>query len=129
MRKTESAIPALLLPAILAACSGCIFFYGSTTGRPVDEAALKQLTVSKTNRVEVERSLGLPSTISPYAEGRMIYHYQYKRAKTFLLLLIGHTNIEDDNVYIFFDDRGMLVDKKGQYLTKDLGWRLWPFGR
>jgi len=128
MRKTESAIPALLLPAILAACSGCIFFYGSTTGRPVDEAALKTLTTGA-KRVEVERSLGLPSAVASYGESRLIYHYQYTREKTFLLFLIGHTNQEDDNVYIFFDDRGNLVDKKGQYLTKDLGWRLWPFGR
>ena len=51
------------------------------------------------------------------------------KVNTFLLLIIGHTSKEEDKVYMVFNDRGVLADKKAQSLTKDLGWRLWPFGR
>lgn|GEM_PF-5310892 len=112
--------------AVLMLNTGC--FHSYTRGRPVDEMVLKELVVGEANKQQVENKLGLPDDIIPLENG-MIYRYEYSKANTFILLIIGHTSKEEDKVYMIFNDRGVLADKKVQSLTKDLGWRLWPFGR
>ncbi|NQT20859.1 MAG: hypothetical protein HQ592_14220 [Planctomycetes bacterium] len=114
--------------AVLALNSGCIFFHGYTRGRPIDDAAFSELIVAQDEEEDVEEKLGLPDAIIPLKVGT-IFRYDYTKTNTFLLLIIGHTSRQDDKVYMIFNDEGVLADKKAQSLTKDLGWRLWPFGR
>jgi len=124
----SKGILAAVLAGLLIVNSGCIFFHGYTKGRPVDEAVLKSLVVGQARKQQVESRMGLPGSIIPLSNGT-IYHYEYTKANTFLLLIFGHTSREDDKLYMTFDNEGKLVEKKAQFLTKDLGWRLWPFGR
>ena len=117
--------------AVLALNSGCIIFHGYTRGRPIDDETIKELrkAINQDYRVEdVENELGPPDDIIPLKNGT-IFRYTYTKTNTFLLLIIGHTTRQDDKVYMIFDDEGFLVDTKAQSLTKDVGWRVWPFGR
>lgn len=128
MHKQSKWILIAAASAVLALNSGCIFFHGYTKGRPIDEAAFDKLLVAQVNEQIVENKLGLPDDIIPLKVGT-IFRYDYTKTNTFLLLIIGHTSRQDDKVYMIFNDEGVLIDKKAQFLTKDLGWRLWPFGR
>jgi len=114
--------------AVLMLNPGCLMFHGYTKGRPIDDTVLKDLVVGEANKQNVENKLGLPDNIIPLENGT-IYRYEYTKANTFLLLILGHTSKEEDKVYMTFNNQGVLADKKAQRLTKDLGWRLWPFGR
>ena len=128
MRAQRRLILATAASAFLMLNNGCLMFHGYTKGRPVDEMVFKELVVGEANKQHVENKLGLPDDIIPLENGT-IFRYEYCKVNTFLLLIIGHTSKEEDKVYMVFNDRGVLADKKAQSLTKDLGWRLWPFGR
>ena len=116
-----------LLPLILAN-SGCIFFHGYTKGQPISTAELEKINLGESNKIMVENRLGLPDQIIPLSNGT-VYHYEYTKKNTFWLLILGHTSEQDDKLYMIFDERGILTEKKYQDKTRDLGWRLWPFGR
>jgi len=113
---------------VLAMTSGCIFFHGYTKGQPIDRSAVEKLNLKEANMVTVENTIGLPDQIVTVPNGT-IYRYEYTKANTFLLLIFGHTSEQDDKLLMLFDEKGLLVDKKYQDKTRDLGWRLWPFGR
>ena len=115
--------------AVMAACCCvCVMLHSYRKGEPVDQAALEKLQIGQANTLVVENNLGLPDEIIPVGNG-MIYRYDYSKINTFLFLVIGHSSQHDDKLFMLFDDRGILADKKYQDKTKDVGWRLWPFGR
>jgi len=121
-------IPVVLAAAVLLAAGGCIFLHGYSKGTPIDRDKLDKLALSQLDEQRVENEIGLPDQIIPLQNGT-IYQYRYTKGNSFFFLIFGRTSELTDNVYLFFNDKHTLVDVKGQSLTKDLGWRVWPFGR
>ena len=127
-RIAPAVVPLALVLGLGIVCSGCFVFHGYTKGEPIDTAALDKLQIGQANAEVVENSLGLPDEIIPVGSGQ-IYRYTYSRTNTFWLLMFAHSSQQDDKLYIYFTDKGLLAEKKFQDKTKDLGWRVWPFGR
>ena len=121
-------LPLILVLGFLTACGGCFVIHGYTKGQPIDQAALEKLEINQANTAVVENGLGLPDEIIQVSNGT-IYRYTYSKTNTFWLLMLAHTSQQDDKLYMLFTDKGILAEKKYQDKTKDLGWRLWPFGR
>ncbi len=124
----KKVLKAVIVIAALTLNSSCLLFHGYTVGRPIDETVVDSLVTNEAHQQDVIEQLGLPDEIIPVSGGT-IYHYRYTKANTFWLLIIAHTSTVEDKVFMVFNDRRILVDKPAQFLTKDLGWRLWPFGR
>jgi outer membrane protein assembly factor BamE (lipoprotein component of BamABCDE complex) len=110
----------ILLPLVLLSglSSGCVLSQ-TTDGTSITDAQVGQVVVGRSTRADVGRILGAPDEIiysnrehDPLFERAFRYH-RTKRKSTFFTLIVFSTARADtnsDNVIVFFDDAGVVVD-------------------
>ena len=119
---------------VIACCSltllsGCIFArgnFGDEFGE-TETAAIAAIQKGQTTRAEVTISLGAPDEIVAVV-GKEIFHYRYFDAKFGLFLILSRANVAGDNLFIMFDQSGIVEDVIFGKRTDDLEFQVWPFG-
>ena len=76
--RVSGFLMAPLMLACLAASSGCM---NSTSGAPIDAAAVSRIEKGKTTRAEAEALLGKPDMTMMLGDGRRLMSYSYSATK------------------------------------------------
>ncbi len=119
----------LLLGFSLTTLSGCIFARGNFGKKfgDAEAAAIAGLQKGQTTRAEVTASLGAPDEIVSVV-GKEVFHYRYFDAKFGLFLILSRANAAGDNLYVMFNQSGVVEDVIYGNRTDDLEFQIWPFG-
>ena len=71
----------------------------------------EKITINKSNKNDIYKSIGPPSSISSFNENKWFYMQTTKKNRS--LLKLGIKKIEKNNILIvMFDNKGILEDKK-----------------
>jgi hypothetical protein len=128
--KWGNVIPALLkvmcLLIIFAGLAGCAFVRGEV-GAPFSEEHLQGIEKGKTTRQEVALQLGAPDEIV-MANSHEIFHYRRFDSKLGWFLFLSRLNIGSDNLWVFFNQEGIVDEVIYGNRTGDLKFQFWPFG-
>ncbi len=118
-------IRSLLICLILIITSGCAFVRGEV-GQPFSEERIQDLQKGQSTREEVAREFGAPDEIVE-ANGHEIFHYRRFDSKFGWLLFFSRLNVGSDNLWVFFDEKGIVEEVVFGNRTKDLEFQIWPF--
>lgn len=105
---------------------GCIFARGGL-GERIPEDAVGRIVKDETDRKTVVELLGAPDDIfeaGPYH----VFHYFRYDSKLGYVLVLSRLNLASDNLYIFFDDAGIVKQVVSGNRTDRLAFQFWPFG-
>ena len=110
--------------------NGCAFSRG-TLGDEVKDEDVAALKKGETTRTQVVARLGAPDRIVQ-ANGQDVFQYYRYDAKGGSLLLIlvnfSRMNVKSDDLYVFFNQKGVVDDVVFGKRTKQLKFQFWPFG-
>jgi hypothetical protein len=126
------AIPAsrlmLALIAALAATqlSGCAFTRGDL-GVPFKPAEIAAITPGQSNESDVARVLGAPDEIIRIGAERVVFHYYHYALKHATVLVFSRVNIGSDQLYVFFNEHGIVDRVLSSNHTDQLRFQFWPF--
>jgi len=121
-----------LLAGLSAAMSltACTFVRGGIG----DEFTTDQLAVIQkgtSTRADVVAALGAPDRVVE-ANGHEVfqyYRYDIKSTSLFLILVnFSRTNIKSDDLFVFVNKNGIVDEMVFGKRTKDMEFRVWPFG-
>lgn len=121
-RRRHSTIAA----ALVLALSGCAFSRGQlgTALNAEDVAAIKK---GQTTEAQVVGLLGAPDDIREIGKRELFHYYRYV-LKHATVLVFSRANIASDQVYVLFDERGVVDDVITGNRTDQLKFQFWPFG-
>jgi outer membrane protein assembly factor BamE (lipoprotein component of BamABCDE complex) len=118
-----------LLVLAMTLLNGCAFSRG-TLGDEIKDEDVTALKKGETTRTEVVARLGAPDRIVQ-ANGQDVFQYYRYDAKGGSLLLIvvnfSRMNIKSDDLYVFFNQKGVVDDVVFGKRTKQLKFQFWPF--
>ncbi len=121
----------LLLVGLSLILQGCVVSRGRV-GNPIDEASVQKIEKGTSKKDLVVTLLGAPDRMIVGNE-KEIFHYYYYDGKSpglFLLLLnIISVNVRSDNLYVFFDQQGVVQDVIYGKRTHEVDFTLRPWGR
>jgi outer membrane protein assembly factor BamE (lipoprotein component of BamABCDE complex) len=121
----------LLLIGCVLVLQGCVLSRGRV-GNPIDEASIQKLEKGATKKDVVVALLGAPDRILVGNE-KEIFHYYYYDGKSpaLFLALINFIsiNVRSDNLYIFFDQHGVVQDVIFGKRTDEVEFKLRPWGK
>ena len=110
--------------------SACAWSRG-TAGDDLQKEAVDTLQKGVTTRAEVVAKLGAPDRVVA-ANGRDIfqyYHYDLKASSLILIIVnFSRLSIKSDDLYVFFDKRGVVDEVVFGKRTEGMKFRHWPFG-
>lgn len=118
-RSKPFSLPSILLLSVVGILgSGCVLSQ-TTSGTPLSEQQVDEIVVGVSTRADVARVLGAPDEIiysnlehDPLFE--RAYKFTRKRSKTTFFTLIlfsgARSDINHDQVIVFFDDGGLVED-------------------
>ena len=122
---------ALILLTLSLVVTGCVVSRGRV-GNPIDETSLQSINKGATNRDRVVDLLGAPDRII-LGNDREIFHYYYYDAKSPALILLVFNilslNVKSDNLYVFFDQQGIVQDVVYGKRTDGVEFTLRPWGK
>jgi len=118
--------PLLLIVAVAILSGGCAFVRG-TYGEEVNPPDLSSIKKGTTTRAEVATLLGAPERIIE-VNHREIFQYFHFDMKSGLLLFFSRTNIISEDVFVFFDENGIVQDLVVGKKKPTLEMQFWPFG-
>jgi outer membrane protein assembly factor BamE (lipoprotein component of BamABCDE complex) len=115
-----------LLWALLLALPGCAFSRGElgTALKPEDIAAIRK---GQTTEAQVVALLGAPDDIREIGRRELFHYYRYV-LKHATVVVFSRANIASDQVYVLFDERGIVDDVITGDRTDQLRFQFWPFG-
>lgn len=127
-----AAAASWLLLGLSAAMSltACTFVRGGIG----DEFKTEQLaTIQKgtSTRADVVAALGAPDRVVEANGHEVLQYYRYDIKSTSLFLLLvnfSRTNIKSDDLFVFVNNNGIVDEMVFGKRTKDMEFRLWPFG-
>lgn len=110
----------------LAVMSGCAFARGNVGDelRPEDIALIRK---GESTRAEVALRLGAPDRIIEI-NGHEIFQYYRYDVKVGNLLVFSRLNIKSDDLYVRFNQAGIVDDVVFGKRTDQLQFQWWPFG-
>lgn len=113
----------------LSLVSGCAWSRG-TLGDDIKRDVVASLEKGVTTRSDVIGKLGAPDRVVT-AHGRDIfqyYHYDMKSSSLLLLIVnFARFTIKSDDLYVFFDKRGLVDEIVFGKRTEGMAFRFWPF--
>jgi outer membrane protein assembly factor BamE (lipoprotein component of BamABCDE complex) len=118
--------PLLLVLAVAILTGGCAFVRG-TYGEEVNPPDLSSIKKGTTTRAEVATLLGAPERIIE-VNHHEIFQYFHFDMKSGLLLFFSRTNIISEDVFVFFDENGIVQDLVVGKKKPTLEMQFWPFG-
>ena len=121
----------LLLIGVCVLLQGCVMVRGRV-GNPIDETRIQQIEKGASKKEFVVSLLGAPDRIIVGGE-KEIFHYYYYDGKSPGLILLAFNlvtlNVKSDNLYVFFDQQGIAQEVVYGNRTKELEFKLDPFGK
>ena len=118
--------PLLLVVALAIVTGGCAFVRG-TYGEEVNPPDLSSIKKGTTTRAEVATLLGAPERIVE-VNHHEIFQYFHFDMKSGLLLFFSRTNIISEDVFVFFDENGIVQDLVVGKKKPTPEMQFWPFG-
>jgi outer membrane protein assembly factor BamE (lipoprotein component of BamABCDE complex) len=119
-----------LLVLAMTLLNGCAYSRG-TLGDEVKDEDVAAIKKGETTRTQVVARLGAPDRIAQ-ANGQDVFQYYRYDVKGGSLLLIlvnfSRLNIKSDDLYVFFNQKGVVDDVVFGKRTKQLKFQFWPFG-
>jgi hypothetical protein len=107
--------------------SGCAFTRGDL-GVPFKEADIATIKPGQSSETDVARVLGAPDEIIRIGAERVVFHYYHYALKHATVLVFSRVNIGSDQLYVFFNERGIVDRVLSGNHTDQLEFQFWPFG-
>jgi SmpA / OmlA family len=111
---------------VLAGAAGCAVTRGDL-GAPFNNADISAVQKGRATQSDVVRLLGAPDNVIQLGH-REVFHYYHYTLKHATFLVLSRVNIASDELYIFFDRRGVVDQVLVSEPTKNLEFQWWPFG-
>lgn len=119
-----------ILGIVAVLTSGCAFNRG-TLGDEIRSDAIAAIKKGQSTKAEVLELLGAPDRIVP-VNGRDVFHYYRYDAKAGSLLLIlvnfSRLSIRSDDLFVIFNQDGIVENLLASKRTEGMEFRFWPFG-
>ena len=106
--------------------SGCAFSRGDL-GVPLNDKDVSAIKKGQTTEAQVVALLGAPDGIQEINHREVFHYYRYS-LKHGTILVFSRVNIDSDDLYVFFDQDGVVEQVLLGNRTKDLKFQFWPFG-
>jgi len=106
--------------------SGCAFSRGDL-GAPLDPNRTSDIKKGRTTEAQVIALLGAPDSIQEINHQEVFHYYRYM-LKHGTVLVFSRVNIASDDLYIFFDQDGVVQQVVYGDRTNNLKFQFWPFG-
>jgi outer membrane protein assembly factor BamE (lipoprotein component of BamABCDE complex) len=109
--------------------SGCAFTRGDLGGGAAFTSSnISAIQKGKTTEAQVVALLGAPNSIQSIDHQEVFHYYRYV-LKHSTVLVFSRVNIASDDLYVFFDDDGIVNQVLVGNHTNQLKFQFWPFGR
>ena len=105
---------------------GCAFSRGDL-GTPLDASRVSDIKNGRTTEAQVIALLGAPDRIQEISK-RQVFHYYRYAMKHGTVLVFSRVNIASDDLYVFFDQNGVVEQVVYGNRTNNLKFQFWPFG-
>lgn len=105
---------------------GCAFSRGDL-GAPLDASRVSDIKNGRTTEAQVIALLGAPDRIQEINK-RQVFHYYRYAMKHGTVLVFSRVNIASDDLYVFFDQNGVVEQVVYGNRTNNLKFQFWPFG-
>jgi len=124
--RLSKAIAGPLLWAIVLMVAGCAFSRGElgTAVKAEDIAAIKK---GQTTEAQVVALLGAPDDIREIGKRELFHYYRYV-LKHATVIVFSRANIASGQVYVLFDEHGVVDEVITGDRTDQLKFQFWPFG-
>jgi hypothetical protein len=116
----------VLLAFAGAGIGGCAFTRGDL-GVPFKETDISAIRQGQSTVPYVVALLGAPDEIIRLGNDRQAFHYYHYAMKHATLLVFSRVNIASDQIYVFFDARGVVDRVVSGNRTDGLEFQFWPF--
>ena len=116
----------LAVTFVLAGTAGCAVTRGDL-GAPFKDADISAVQQGRSTRLDVVRLLGAPDNVIQLGD-REVFHYYRYTLKHATFLVFSRINISSDELYVFFDRRGLVDYVLFSEPTRSLEFQFWPFG-
>lgn len=116
----------VMVVGLLGVFSGCAMVRGEV-GKPFQEDRIGELQKGQSTRQDVAQRFGAPDEIVE-ANGHEIFHYRRFDSKFGWLLFFSRVNVASDNLWVFFNEQGIVEDVVFGNRTDELVFQIWPFG-
>lgn len=113
------------LLGVLLSTPGCAFIRGSY-GEDVNQGDLSSIKKGVSTRADVASILGAPDRIVE-ANGHEIFHYYHFDVKSGFILIFSRTNIKSDDIFVIFNQLGIVEDLVSGKKKPPLAFQFWPF--
>ncbi len=120
----------VLLLGLTLILQGCIVSRGRV-GNPLDEAGIQRIEKGITTKDVVVTLLGAPDRIIVGNEKEIFHYYYYDGKSPGLILLVLNiisVNVRSDNLYVFFDQQGIVQDVIYGKRSPEVEFTLRPWG-
>ena len=121
----------LLLIGLSVILQSCVVIRGRV-GNPIDETHIQQIEKGTSKKEFVVTLLGAPDRIIVGGDKEIFHYYYYDGKSPGLLLLVFNLvtiNVKSDNLYVFFDQQGVVQNVVYGNRTNELKFKLDPFGK
>ena len=109
----------------LLSISACAFVRGSY-GEDINQGDLSSIKKGVSTRADVASVLGAPDRIVE-ANGHEIFHYYHFDVKSGFILIFSRTNIKSDDIFVIFNQAGLVEDLVSGKKKPPLEFQFWPF--
>ena len=116
----------MVVLGLVSFLEGCAMVRGEV-GKPFQEDRIGELQKGQSTRQYVAQRFGAPDEIVQ-ANGYEIFHYRRFDGKFGWLLFFSRLNVASDNLWVFFNEQGIVEDVVFGNRTDDLSFQIWPFG-
>ncbi len=113
------------LALIVGFLQGCAFVRG-TYGEEVHQGDVTAIKAGVSTRTDVAGILGAPDRIVE-ANGHEIHHYYRFDVKSGFILFFSRTNIKSEDVFVIFDQAGIVEEILLGKKKPPLEFQFWPF--
>lgn len=110
---------------LLALTPGCAFVRG-TYGEEVQQGDVTAIKKGVSTRTDVAGILGAPDRIVE-ANGREIHHYFRFDIKSGFVLFFSRTNVRSEDIFVIFDQSGLVEEMLMGKKRSPLEFQFWPF--
>jgi outer membrane protein assembly factor BamE (lipoprotein component of BamABCDE complex) len=110
----------------MVGASGCAFSRGDL-GTQFKDNAVSSIKKGRTTAAQVVALLGAPDSIKEINHQEVFHYYRYT-VKHATFLVFTRVNIASDDLYVFFDQEGVVDQVMFGNRTNKLKFQSWPFG-
>jgi len=114
------------LVVLIVLGSGCAFTRGNY-GEDMNQGDVSTIQKGVSTRAEVASILGAPDRIITEPNGHDIFHYYHYDVKSGFVLIFSRTNIKSDDIFVIFNNAGIVEDVIAGKKKPPLEFQFWPF--